>query len=162
MERAPVVCAVLALGALCACAEPAVRAPAFGIRMASMCLSRAMHPGQPVLRGTPNDQNLPVYFRNYFEAFLDAKEQRKYLDCLKGERDSPDSAERYARAKAWLKLSQQAVSRNMKHFPKDKRIVDVDESYVRSPDGRTSTRRVVVTQRDGTRTVFADEVAAGP
>lgn len=156
------VLALLALAALCSCARGERQRGPGALANLDRCLPRAMHAALAVPRGAPNEQNLPVYFRNYAEAFLDAQEQQKYLDCLKGRGDEPDSSVRIREAARGLKGARGQMARSMRFFPKEKRIVEAREEFIRSADGSRTTRRLSVTQKDGTRAVFADEVPAGP
>lgn len=159
MNRAP---ALLALAALCSCAHGERESRPWAPLKLNTCLPRAMHAALAVPRGAPNEQNLAVYFRNYAEAFLDAREQQRYLDCLETQKDAPDSAALIRDARRWLGSARDQMARSMRFFPKERRIVDAREEFIRSADGARATRRLAVTQKDGTRTVFEDEVPAAP
>ena len=152
----------LALMSLTGCAhrqkttEPKIdqqKAPDLGIagfKMLHLCFGRAMHAS-----GIPSgnaEADKKIYFENYFEAFLDAKEQAKYVACLEEDREDKDYSRNHREAEKWLQSSREEAARYKTLFPPEKQITDVEEKFTDISDKR-GARRVVITLMDGTQTV---------
>lgn len=141
--------------------RPALEALA-PLELGSLCMARAIHAmhaygsSEPTTTDEKKERERRL-FADYYEAFLDAKEQRKYIACLTEDRRSrrsfPDWKQDYAQAKSWLRISEGHVSRLKKLQPKTRRIADVTESFYEL-DQITGGRRVTVTLSDGASEVF--------
>ena len=117
------------------------------------CLGRAMY-AESIL---PLDASEPAKreqaFRNYYESFLDAKEQGKYVDCLRQRWSVPWVHAEYRQGRRWLKESKRMVAKNEPLVGQDKRIADVEESFEPAGGGQ-SLRRVTITLRDGAKQII--------
>jgi len=111
-----------------------------------------MHASRVLSATAPDEERKKVYFNDYFEAFLDAKEQKKYAACLDSGPHGKDFPQRYSDAQSWLKTSRAETEKYRAFFPPEKQITDVEEIFA-DINAKRASRRVVVTLRDGTRTV---------
>jgi hypothetical protein len=128
----------------------------------SMCLPRAMHASlalAPASVGAvdpaADEERQKEMFTDYYESFLDATEQAKYISCLKKNKDSPEYAQNYAQklkeANWWLNKSQDEAAKYAPLFPRKKRITAVEEAFT-DIDPSRAIRRLTIIQRDGTKT----------
>jgi hypothetical protein len=127
----------------------------------NICPARAMHASLIVPSDASHDKAMTDYFDNYFESFLDAKEQKKHIACLEQDRQAKDFRKTHDDAEHWLKRSQDETAKYEAFFPPEKRIADVEETFADVGEKRAS-RHVVVTLRDGTRTVSDSEFDKAP
>lgn len=177
MKKAILPLFVAALGLL-ACAhaprQPAPAPPAMAalsaLEVLSACLPRAMHASAGLPIAGPADaaaqeELRKQEFEDYYEAFLDAKQQGKYVACVERNKNSKQYAgnfeQEYAQAKGWLKQAQDEVEKLEPLFSPDKRIADVSESFSDEGD-RAFVRRVTVILKDGTQTSIEKRFAKQP
>lgn len=167
--------AALALLVLAGCAPRKTLTPLSGLEPLeplSFCLPRAMHAVRALAPRPAGGGDAAAEeawkkqaFIDYYESFLDAKEQTKYVACLKKNKHSKEYAtnfrEKYRQAKSWLKRSQEEVDRHRSTYPRGKRIVDVEEHFT-DIDAKRGGRRVVITLRDGTWTVVETQFDKSP
>lgn len=125
----------------------------------SFCLPRAMHASMALSAAAPEDaaareERRKQEFTDYFESFLDAREQGKYVVCLEKNKGSKRYAgsfeEKYAEAKSWLKRSEDEAARLEALYPKEKRIAGVAENFS-DLDEKIGLRQVTITLKDGTK-----------
>lgn len=131
------------------------------IKLPHMCFGRAMHASMVLSVDASPEEKKKVYWDGYFEAFLDAKEQKKYVDCLDEDRADKDYEKNHREAVKWLKYSEDEVEKYKTFFPPEKQIVDVEESFSDISDARGG-RRVVITLKDGTKTVEESQFDKSP
>ena len=122
------------------------------IKMPHYCLGPAMHASMAIAVDAPREALMKVYFTNYYEAFLDAKEQKKYVDCLEEDRAAKNFGKDHLEAEGWLKSAQVEMKNYEGYFPAEKRIVDVEQTFSDVSD-KVGLARVVITLKDGTKTV---------
>ena len=101
-----------------------------------------------------DEERRKIAFRNYYNAFHDSQDLRKYLACLE-QSDTPESRKDRSLAEGWLKRAQSIADKARAFFPAGKSIVDVVETYS-DIDEKTGLRRLLVTFGDGTRTVVEE------
>lgn len=159
---------VLLLAAFTGCAHQKASGPSMGLEplpvipTLSLCLPRAMHASMalaPAAAGAvdpaADEERKKEIFTDYYESFLDAKEQAKYVSCLKKNKDSPEYSQdfdkTYKEGNWWLKKSQDEADKYKAMFPRGKRIVDVEEQFT-DIDQTRAIRRLTITLRDGTKT----------
>jgi hypothetical protein len=98
------------------------------------------------------EENKKANFDNYFEAFLDAKEQAKFLACLDADRAAKDYAKNRLEGKKWFKWSHDEAEKYRALYPPEKQIADVVETFA-DISAKRGSRRVVITLKDGTQAV---------
>lgn len=86
-----------------------------------------MSAAYPLPFGASEEEIRKIAFKNYYNAFRDAEE--------------------------WLKSSQSTADVAMAHFPEEKRIVDVEETFF-NVDEKQSMRRLIVKLSDGSKTTI--------
>jgi hypothetical protein len=134
----------------CAHQQKAPEPDILALKMSRSCLGRAMHASM-MLSGDP-EKDKKAAFDNYFEAFLDAKGQQKYVDCLDEDRQDKNYGRNRKEAVKWLKWSQDETAKFKALFPPEKQIADVQEKFTDISD-KLGARHVVITLKDGTQTV---------
>ena len=127
----------------------------------TFCMPRAMSALGLLPADTPAQVREEQAFRNYYEAFLDAKEQAIYLDCLKKRWRVPWLHSDYRKGQRWWKTSQSIADKNAPLAGPGKNIADVEESFSRPETGRT-LRRVTIIFQDGTRKTVEESFASNP
>ncbi|MDE2313781.1 MAG: hypothetical protein KGL04_06380 [Elusimicrobia bacterium] len=139
--------------------EPLPTLPLPGLK----CLPYAMSAMCVMAPNSPEFARRECAFRNYYEAYLDAKEQAKYVGCLRRRWAVPWLHADYRRARRWLKTSQAEVARYGPLAGADRRITDVKESFEPQGPG-TTLRRLTITFASGKETVvdstFSDRPSA--
>ena len=117
----------------------------------SPCLRYAMSASEIPTPGASKEEVEKIRFADYSSAFLDVKEQKKYIACLDGNpRDEDYRADR-RRAERELGPRQADVDKYKAFFPPEKQIVDVVQTFTDVSD-KLGNDHVVVTLRDGTQT----------
>ena len=164
LNRAGRLAAPAALASVLGCGHaPARPAPVIlSAPKLSACMPRAMSAAMVLApdRGRSAEELQKVHFAPYYESFLDAREQKKYIDCLKAERPA-DYKEKVRQAQGWLKTSRRSQEEHEAFFPAERRIRDVQETFL-YPDEKSFTRRVVVIRRDGTQEVVEKTYPKAP
>lgn len=124
--------------------------PLAAIKMPHYCLGRAMHASMAMTGDAEADKK--AAFDNYFEAFLDAREQEKFLACLDEDRADKDYEKSRREGQKWLDWSRSEAEKYGAFFPPEKQIVDVQEKFTDLSDKR-GARKVVITLKDGSQAV---------
>lgn len=131
-----------------ALAPPLEPAASVAAVLPELCLPRA-------LSAVEVGSDPQTAFKNYYEAFLDVKEQSKYVDCLSRRWRVPWLHAEYRRGRRWLKDSQRIMARNEPLAGKDERISDVVETFEPKDSGHT-LRRVTITLANGSQRVVEE------
>ncbi len=118
----------------------------------TLCLARAMSPLHAMPPGASEAEVRKLGYENYYNSFLNVRDQREYVACLEKE-NTPDSKKSLELARKWLEGAQAAAAAASAGLPKEKLIVDAAESYV-DENEKHVVRRVVVTTADGQMTVY--------
>lgn len=147
---------IVALGLLACAHQPRAGAPGFAeaavpLALPDFCLGRALF-----APGLGTDEQ--TAFKNYYEAFLDAKEQSKYVACLDRRWRVPWLHSEFRQARRWLKYSQQVIAQNEPRVGKDERISDVVETFQPKDSGHT-LRRVTITLANGSQRIVEETFA---
>jgi len=101
-----------------------------------------------------------AHFQGYYNAYLDVREQRKYIQCLKKERPREYEA-RVRKAEGWLKMSEDQLKEHEAFFPGNQRIRDARQSF-RDLDDQTALETVTVILRDGSEVVVESKFGRKP
>ena len=93
-----------------------------------------------------------IQFRAYYDSFLDAQGQNKYIDRL--EKDLPPGYKGDIReARGRLETFQKRISKYKILFPEQERIQDAQESFI-DLGNKIFIRRIVITLNNGTQKII--------